>query len=387
MTLLLASTVALGPLAMLIYLPVLPNVQQDFSASAELTQLTFSIFVLAMGVSQLFVGTLSDRFGRRPMILLGNFVFTLGSVFAAMAGSIEQLVIARALQAAGGGAGLVVSRAVLADLYPPEEMARRFSIIILIMLVGPSLGPIIGAEIAEVANWRAIFWILAVAGVGVFFLILNQLPETLSPEHKGPRSLIAGITLALSRRRFLAFMFLGSLNVAGYYLFLSIAPLLTNELFGTSAREFSRYFLLMAVSYALGNLVASRWGPALGIERTAFYGQIVSMSGLVSMIMAALIFAPHPLSLFLPMALIVFSQGFSTPSIQSGAVSQVPERAGAASSLISFFMQLFGAAMIQLVALAPMNSALPMIGSETVLLTLAFGLALVVLRTAPPARL
>lgn len=366
---------------MLIYLPALPNVQQDFSASAELTQLTFSVFVLAMGVSQLFVGTLSDRFGRRPMILLGNLVFTLGSIFAAMAGSIEQLVVARALQAAGGGAGLVVSRAVLADLYPPEEMARRFSIIILIMLVGPSLGPIVGAEIAAVADWRAIFWILAAAGVAVFALMYSKLPETLSPDHAGPRSLVAGITLALSRRRFIAFMLLGALNVAAYYLFISIAPLLTNELFGTSAREFSRYFIFLASAYALGNVAASRWGPMLGIERTVFYGQIVSILGLASMIVASLVFAPHPLSLFLPMAIIVLSHGFSTPSIQSGAISQVPERAGAASSLISFFMQFFGAVVIQVVALAPMNSTLPLIATETVLIASCFIIASLIITT------
>lgn len=367
MTLLIAAGVALGPLSMLIYLPVLPAVQADFGATPERTQLTFSIFILAMGIAQLFLGSWSDRFGRRPIVLAGGALFVLGNILAATAANIEMLIVARAVQAAGGGAGLVVSRAILADLFPPEEMAKRFATIVLIMMIGPTLGPIVGAEIAAAWDWRGIFWILAIAGTGVFFLMLAMLPETLPPEARSPRSLWAGISLALSRRRFVAYVILASCSVASYFLFISNAPLLMFDMFGTTAQTFGRYFLYLSAAYALGNIFATRWGPGLGITGTIWRGSVVGFVGAIAMVVCYLALPPHELALFLPMALVTFSNGFCMPSIQSAAVAQVPERRGAASSVISFLMQVFGAIVIQLVAFAPTDDAGVMASAEFLL--------------------
>ncbi len=383
-TLLIAACVVLGPLSMLIYLPVLPDVQRDFGASKENTQLTFSMFILATGVAQLFLGSLSDRVGRRPIVVVGSLVFVAGSVMAALATSIEWLIAARIVQAIGGGAGLVVSRAILADLFTPVEMARRFAIVILIMMIGPTLGPLMGAEIAAAWSWRAIFWFLAGVGALVSMIIMLWLPETLPLEKRSPRSLWAGITLALSRPRFVAYVLVAATSLSGYFLFISIAPLLMKDMFDISAQQFGRYFLILSVAYALGTVSVSRIGPSLGIQKTILAGANIGLIGATIMILLALIFPPNALALWLPMALITFANGFSMPSIQSAAVAQVPERSGAASSAISFLMQMAGASVIQLVALAPTDSTAVMVGTEFLLACCLIGLAFVLNRSRGP---
>lgn len=380
-TLLVAAAVVLGPLSMLIYLPVLPDVQSEFGASKERTQLTFSMYIFATGISQLFLGSLSDRVGRRPIVVAGSLFFVIGSVLAALATSVEMLVAARMIQAAGGGAGLVVSRAILADLFEPTEMARRFAIVVLLMMIGPTMGPILGAEIAAAWSWRGIFWVLSIIGALVLTVMTIWLPETLPPEKRSPRSLWAGIALALSRRRFVLYVLVAATSLSGYFLFISIAPLMMSDMFSISAQQFGRYFLVLSASYALGNVAATKFGPQFGIRKTILVGSAVGLAGALALVVLAIALPPHPLALWLPMALVTFSNGLSMPSIQAGAVAQVPERSGAASSSISFLMQMAGASVIQLVAIAPTDTATVMAGTEALLAFMLFGLALYLFRT------
>ncbi len=370
---------------MQIYLPALPDVAASFQVGSELTQLTFSVFMLSMGISQLFVGTVSDRFGRRPLMLIGIFVFVLGSIACALAATIEQLIAARAVQAAGGGAGLVLARAVLSDLYPPQEMARRFAFVILIMLIGPTLGPLLGGYVAELAGWRIIFWILAAAGVIVFALLLARLPETLKPHSGASRpSLLKGIGKALRHKRFLLYGTVSTFSISSYYVFISAAPFLMVGMFDTSAKTFGQYFILLALAYGSGNFAATRLTVELGIKRTVFSGLTIALVGAVALAGLAYAGVWHPLALFGPMMIITFAHGFSGPSTQSGGIAQLPESAGSASSLISFTMQFAGAGFAQLVSAAPVDTPVPLASIMLALVTIAYLAALRVYRTGSP---
>ncbi len=373
LTFLLAAAVTAGPLAMQIYLPVLPAVSQQFGAGAALTQLTFSGFVFAMGVSQLVFGTVSDRYGRRPMMLTGLGIFIAGSIGCALATDIHQLIAARVVQAIGGGAGVVLARAVLSDLYAPTEMARQLAFVIMMMMIGPTLGPLVGGIIAGVTDWRGIFWFVAIAGLLVWLLLQRFLPETLQPrEHDARPRLIDGIAAALKQPRFIGYAAVTTFSVSAFYVFISVVPYLMVEMFRRPPELFGVYFLFLASAYAVGNFLATRFGGRLGIRRSVLAGSSVAFLGGGVMIACAVALKPQPLTLFLPMMLVVFSQGFSNPSAQSGAVAQVPGFAGSASSLVSFGMQIIGAGIAQAVAGAPQNTVMPLVWTLAALLAAAF---------------
>ncbi len=361
-TYLLAAAVILGPLAVQIYLPALPEMQGEFGVSRQLLQLTFSLYILATGLSQLFTGTLSDRFGRRPLMLAGVVVFTVGSLICAQAANLEQLIAGRIIQAAGGGTSLVVARAVLSDLYPPDEMARRLAVVILIMLIGPTLGPLTGGYLTNFAGWRSIFWLLTIASSAVLALLIYRLPETLAADQRGPsKSMRAGMRLALSRPRFLLYGMIGTTTAAGFLLFISIIPYLMTDYFGESPERFGQWFVVIAIGYGIGNFAAVRFGPTMGIARTVQLGAVGVCAGIGTLIVLELSIGLTSASLFSLMAIVGMAQGFFSPSAQSGAIANVPERAGAASSLLSFSMQAISAALVQTLAASSTNSLWPLL--------------------------
>ena len=385
--LLLAAAVVVGPLAMQIYLPVLPAVADDFGVGNDIVQLTFSIYIAALALSQLVVGTLSDRFGRRPLLVAGAGLFVLGSIACALAPTIEALIAGRAIQAAGGGAGLVLARAVLSDLYTPSQMAKRLSTIIMLMVIGPTLGPIVGAYVARIAGWRGIFWVVAVAGVLVFIALLTRMPETLRAASPGDdRRFASGIRRSLAEPRFLGYALITCATMAIYYAFISIVPVLMGTLFAQPPEAYGWYSLTLAVAYFAGNFVATRKAEAFGIRRTTLSGNSLALAGLAILAGIAIAGYWHPLWLFLPMMLVVFANGFSSPSTQAGAVAQVPQRAGTASSLVSFAMQLTGAGVAQLLALAPLATPLPLALTMVALGIVALALSGLMAGTGDPTR-
>ncbi|MEL7536149.1 MAG: multidrug effflux MFS transporter [Pseudomonadota bacterium] len=382
-TYLLAAAVLLGPLAMQIYLPILPSLESEFGVTRQSVQLTLSLFILATGVSQLFSGTLSDRFGRRPVMLVGIAVFALGSIGCAMADSANQLIAGRIVQAMGGGTGLVIARAVLSDLYPPVEMARRLAIVIMIMLIGPMLGPLTGGYLGTLVGWRSIFWLLVGAAIAVFTLLAWRLPETHPVYKRGEaKSMRAGFALALSRPRFWLYSLITTTSTAGFYLFMSVIPHLMEDRYGEPPERLGQLFIVMAFAYGIGNFGATRFAAALGIPRTVAAGSAGTMLGLGTLVLIELTIGLVPATLFAAMAIVTMSQGFFGPSANGGAVAQVPERNGAASSLVSFSMQFFAAALIQSFAIAPTDTVWPLLTALVIVHGVCFAAAFVANRSS-----
>ena len=382
-TFLLAAAVLLGPLSMQIYLPMLPALIDDFGVPRESIQLTFSLFVLATGVAQLFTGTMSDRYGRRPIMLAGIFVFLLGSGLCAIAADAGQLVIGRIVQAIGGGTGLVVARAILSDLYPPTEMARRLAVVIMIMLIGPMFGPLTGGYIGPIFGWRSVFWLLVLAAAAVLTLLALRLPETLPDEVRGvKKSMRAGFALALGRPRFWLYAIVTTGSAAGFYLFMSAISYLMDDLYGQPPERLGELFIVMALAYGIGNFAATRYAPAIGIARTVAVGAGGAFLGVVLLVAIEVTAGLTPISLFAGMAVVTMSQGFFNPSSNGGAVGQVPERPGTASSLLSFSMQAVAAALIQAFASAPTDTIWPLLIALVVIQSICFGAALIADRTS-----
>lgn len=347
---------------MQIYLPVLPTLQTEFGVTQDVIQLTFSLYILAAGIAQLVSGTLSDRYGRRPIMLTGIVLFLLGSAACALAPTANALIGGRIIQAAGGGIGLVVARAVLSDLYPPAEMAKRLATVILIMLIGPMLGPLTGGYFGVWFGWRSIFWLLTIVSALVLVLLTARLPETLTAEKRGQtKSLRDGFALALGRPRFLLYAAVTTSSAAGFYLFISMVPFVMERHFREPTERFGELFIILAIAYGIGNFLATRYAAKIGIARTVAAGTVgVTLAVSVALAIEATI-GLTATSLFAAMAVSTLSQGFFNPSAQGGAVGQVPERAGTASSLTSFLMQLFSAVLVQSLAAAVSHSIWPLL--------------------------
>ncbi len=386
LTLLLAAATATGPTAMQIYLPALPAVRDEFGTSIALTQLTFSAFVFAIGPAQLVYGPLADRFGRRPVLVAGMLLALAGSIACAMATTIEWLIAARMLQALGGASGPVIARAVLSDLYATEEMAGKLATVVMVMVVAPTIAPLVGGYLTEWYGWRAMFVLLAALGTLVIAAIVRWLPETLPEDGDvGRPSLASGVVGLLRRPLFHAYNMQSVFALGMFYVFISTAPYLMESVMGRSAREYGLWFLLLAAGYTLGNLTSSRLSSRQGINRMILAGSLVALVGAAAMSGAVGLGWWAPVALFLPMTLITYSNGLCAPNAQTGAVRQAPRHAGTASSIVGFTQQTVGALLVQLVSVMDNDSPLTMSVSLLVIAGLALICALAIAALAGPA--
>jgi len=348
---LLAAATAIGPLAMQIYLPALPAVQSTFGTSLALTQLTFSAFVFAIGPAQLLYGPLADRWGRRPALLAGLALSCAGSVACYLAPNIYWLIGARMLQAVGGAAGLVIARAILSDRYGTDEMAGRLATLVMVMVVAPTLAPLVGGYLTDWFGWRSLFLVVSVLGLMVAAAVLRWLPETLPEDDGGEQeSLAQDVRRLVGKPLFHAYSIQAVLSVGMFYVFISTAPYLMESVMNRPAKEYGLWFLLLAGGYTLGNLTSTRYSHRLGVNGMILRGSLIAALG--TLVMAGLTGAGWwvPMALFLPMTVVTYSSGLCAPNAQSGAVRQSPRRAGTASSLLGFMQQTVGAVLVQFVS-------------------------------------
>lgn len=354
---LLAAATAMGPLAMQIYLPALPAVQSAFGTSLALTQLTFSAFVFAIGPAQLLYGPLADRWGRRPALIAGLALCFAGSVACYLAPDIYWLIGARMVQAVGGAAGLVIARAILSDIYGTDEMAGRLATLVMVMVVAPTLAPLVGGYFTDWYGWRSLFLVVSVLGLLVTAAVLRWLPETLPEEDDGEReSLGLGVKRLMGKPLFHAYTAQAVLSVGMFYVFISTAPYLMESVMDRPAREYGFWFLLLAGGYTLGNLTSTRYSHRLGVDAMILRGSLVAAVGTLAMVSLTGAGWWAPMALFLPMTIVTYSSGLAAPNAQTGAVRQSPRRAGTASSLLGFSQQTVGALLVQFVSMLDNDS-------------------------------
>jgi MFS transporter, DHA1 family, multidrug resistance protein len=349
--LILVAISAVGPLALNIFVPSMPGLQSEFGVSYGVVQLTLTLYIIGMAVCQLAYGPLSDRFGRRPVLLAGMALFVAASVLAAFATSIAMLIAARLLQAIGGASGLVLSRAIVRDLYDRDRSASVLGYITMAFVVAPMLAPTVGGLLDQVAGWRSIFVLLALLGAVALAATWHKLPETnrnLAPSIR-LAGLASGYMSLLRMPSFLAYGFTLGFSSAVFFAFVAGAPYVMVVVLGFQPLDYGLWFMIVSLGYMFGNFLSGRYSQRLGTDRMVTIGNLFTLAAGLAGLAAALAGAISPLTLFLPMLFAALGNGLTIPNATAGAISVNASMVGTAAGLAGFLQMGIGAGSAQLV--------------------------------------
>lgn len=360
--LILGALSAFGPLAIDFYLPSFPTLAREFASDVDHVQLSLSAYFVGVALGQLVYGPLADRFGRRLPLLGGIALFTLASLACAMAGSLDQLIAARFVQALGGCAGMVIARAVVRDLCDPLASAKVFSQLMLVMGLAPILAPLAGGWLLEHASWRWIFISLTLlSGLSALGVAL-WLPETHRPQAPHIPLRHAGRQYArlLGNRLFVSYALSGGLVMAGMFAYIAGSPYVFIELYGIPADRFGWVFGANAAGFILAaqvNALLMRYaGPEVWLSRIMILHLVAS---LVLLAVSAWQ-PPHLWPLLLPLFIGIASLGCLLPNASACAMSGQAAHAGSASALLGFIQFAIAGVSSALVGVLHDGSAWPM---------------------------
>ncbi len=354
----LALLMGLQPITTDLMLPALPALASDLQAPMGQVQLTMSALILAFGLTQLVWGPLADRFGRRPVLLLGLVLYTLASLGAALAGSVAAVVLGRALQGAAMSAVVVCGRAMVRDLYAPHEggmvMARALTGLGALAIASPLLG---GALVAGF-GWRAAVLAMGVVGAASGLFVALKLPETARhrrPEATQPGPLLRQIGATLRHPGFRAWALLVGCTYGGLFIFLAGSGFVLIGALGLSPALAGGVMSTCAMAYIAGTLLCRRWIPRLGLAGSVGRAAWITLAACVALVLLAQRPAPSALAVMLPVWLYALGHGVHMPCGQAGVVGPFPQAAGLASALAGFAMSAvaFGIGLWLGQALAP----------------------------------
>lgn len=342
----LTALVAFGAISTDLYLPSLPAIARDFSSDAAGVQLTLSVFLIAFAIGQLVYGPLSDRFGRRPMLLFGLALYVAASLACLFAAGIEMLIAARFAQALGAASGVVLGRTVVRDVHGREGAARVLSYIAMAMALAPALGPILGGYLQSWFGWRANFLALSLFGGATLIAVAALLPETVperDPTATRPRRLLANFASLARHEDYRAYVMITACAYAGIFAFISGSAFVLIETLGLSPELYGVSFAVMVAGYMLGTFLSGRLTLRLGLERLVAVGALVGLLGGGAM---AALSAAGVLTLWAilaPVFVFTVGAGLMLPNALAGALGPFPLMAGAASSLMGFVQMTFAA--------------------------------------------
>ena len=333
---LLAVLGMLGPFSIDTYIPAFSAIAKSLQATPVQMQQTLSAYLFGFAFMNLFHGALSDSFGRRPVILWGLALFTLASLGCALSQSVGQLIFFRAVQGLSCGAGVVVSRAVVRDMFPPADAQKVMSQITIFFGVAPAVAPIIGGVIAEYLDWHSIFWFLV--GVGVVLWVANWrlLPETLHRDDRQPfqvGNLMSGYWQLLSDPRFMLLALASGVPFNGLFLYVLSAPAFLGDILQLRPTQFFWFFVLSISGIMAGSWLSGRKAGKVLPKNQIMQGFRILLAVSVLNIAANALFAPHPLWSLWPVTVFAFGWALMVPVVTLLVLDLHPERRGMASSL------------------------------------------------------
>jgi DHA1 family bicyclomycin/chloramphenicol resistance-like MFS transporter len=362
---LLIAQSAVGPLTLNILMPAVPALVTSFKTDAATAQLTLSLFLLGLAVSQLVLGSLSDRFGRRPVMLAGLVLTVIASFAALFAETIGWLIVARTVQALGASTGLVVGRAVIRDLYERDRAASMIAWVTMAMVVAPMIAPLIGGLLDTMFGWHAIFLFVGLFSTIVLVWTAIALPETraVTAGGGGLRRFLEEAAALARNRRFIGYVLCSALGSGMFFAFIAGAPHITVTIMGKSSAEYGLWFVLLSAGYMVGNFVAGRWSSRHGIDTMVWWGVVLGSGFAILQVATVLMFPDSIVAVFLPQIIMGFANGFLLPNAIAGAVSVRPQASGTASGVTGFLQMGLGAAVAQLVGhlITHASTALPMV--------------------------
>lgn len=333
-----------GALNMNIFLPSLPSMAVWFQAEYATVALAISAYLAVTAVLQLFIGPLSDRYGRRPVILVSVSLFVLATIGCYLSTTIEVFLSFRFMQAVIAS-GLVLSRAVVRDMVGPDRAASMIGYVTMGMSVVPMIGPLLGGELDSAFGWHGSVGVLIGFGLLVLALSWADMGETNHAPSSSFGAQFRTYPELLRARRFWGYALVAAFASGAFFAFLGGGPFVATQILGLSPETMGRYFSLIAIGYMFGNYLSGRYVAQVGLNRMMLMGAATAAGGALLSIVMFGVGLMHPLSLFIPMALVGMGNGLALPSANAGLVSVRPHLAGSASGLGGALMIGGGAAL------------------------------------------
>ncbi|GIL00113.1 MAG: Bcr/CflA family drug resistance efflux transporter [Alphaproteobacteria bacterium] len=358
----LVFAAALGPVAMNVFLPALPAIARDFNTDYAVAQLAVPLFLAATAFFQIIVGSLSDQYGRRPVLLTSILIGLVATIAAIHAPTIEVFLAARVFQGVAI-AGVAISRATIRDTVGTDEAASRIGYVTMGMTLAPMIGPIVGGYLAESHGWQATFWLVAAFSLTTLVLVWADLGETNRSLGQRLGAQMRSYPLLLGSRRFWGYAATSAFASGAFFAFVGGGPYLSSEYYGLPSSHYGYYFGFSAIGYVLGNYLSGRHARHRGINSMMVLGGVAASLGIAVALLLHGVGLDHPLAFFGPIFAVGLGNGLTLPSANAGIVSVRPQIAGAASGLGGFLQVGGGAALAALagVLLGPGSGPAPLI--------------------------
>ena len=373
-----------GPMSVHLFLPALPLVKQAFAVDAGTAQLSFSLAMFSMAFGTLIYGSLSDRFGRLPVLIGGLVLFAGGATLSAIAPTITVLIVGRVLQGLGAACGVVIARAVVRDVYGADRLGQMIAYLTAAYVLGPMVAPPIGGLLGDAFGWQSILIMPAVFGLFAIFISLAVIGETRQGTPMASTGLLRGYGQLLGSPRFSLFTLHAGVSTAGFFALNAGASYLMIDALGSSAAEFGLYFMLGPAGFMSGNFLAGRLGHLRSANFFVSFGAIFSIVGAFMMIGLYAIFGLHPITLFVTSGLVSFGQGLSLPYAQAAAIATHPPLTGTASGIVVFTQFILAAVLTQVVGTIYDGTIIPLMVIVIVTIVIGSGCGLFALRLRAP---
>jgi DHA1 family bicyclomycin/chloramphenicol resistance-like MFS transporter len=345
MLLLLVAMTGVAPISLYMLVPALPVLARTFDSSISVAQMTVSLYMVGLAFSQLIMGPLSDRFGRRPVLLAGLCIMVVAGIGSVFAATLPQLIAARFFQALGGATGMVMSRAIIRDLYPRERVGAMISLVIAVMMIAQMLSPLAGGLLEIGFGWRSIFYAITAASVVVTLAIALLLPETRRGVASGGSGagFVANARLLLRSRRFAGYLLCYVVASWIIFTFAGGGPYVVVLQMGRTGAEYGAWFATSGLAYLAGNLFCVRFAPRRTIEQLIWFGLALQFAGaMLNLLWGVTGLNQMPAWLFLTHMIVMFGNAFVMSNAAAGALSISPRAAGAASGMMGFLQMGFG---------------------------------------------
>jgi len=370
---------AINPIAINMFVPAIPEMIRSLQTDVTTVQLVLSSYLFSTAVAQLAIGPLSDRFGRRPVLIGGLGVFALATLACMLAPNVGTLIAARVAQGAGGCAGMVLSRAVVRDRYERDRAASVLGYVTMAFAIAPMIGPALGGVFNDLLGWRSIFAFqlaLAVLAAGLTFTMVPETRRLPGPDESRPRFTTAVATL-IRIPAFWGYALTLAFGVSVFFTFLGGSPVIASELLGMTGTEYGLFFACTPIGFMFGNFLTGRYSNEVGLTRMMIIGTVVAIVGVLIIAALFALGVVHPLALFLPMFLSGMANGMTFANSIAGAVSLRPQYAGTASGLAGS-MQVTGGAIASVligILMGAIHSIFTMLATMLVFAVLSFGAA------------
>src|ERR1700712_1323065 len=349
MLLLLVAMTGVAPISLYMLVPALPILASSFGRDFSIAQMTVSLYMVGLGCSQIMMGPLSDRFGRRPVLLAGLGLMVVASGGCILAETLPQLIAARFMQALGGASGMVISRAIIRDLYGRERIGAMISLVIAVMMIAQMLSPLVGGLLETSFGWRSIFYVITAGSLLIAIGIAVLLPETRRP--RDPASTIGfvgNVKGLFSSRAFIGYVLCQVLASSLIFTFAGGGPYVVVTQMGRSSAEYGAWFATTGFAYLIGNLFFVRFAPPQSVEKLIWFGLALQFTGaLLNVIWGIAGFNQIPAWLFLTQMLLMVGNAFVMSNSSAGAITVPPQAAGTASGAMGFLQMGLGSLFSQ----------------------------------------